>query len=147
MLPFFGHYLVVTRAAVRLLGAPAFEALARFYDQVEDEYMPGGPPQSPVYDSFAMQFVLSAVPQGTANETPYSVLAHLLLRDPSRARLQSMAQSLAESRFDLYRVKGASSHARAPFARRGRELKQPLHVMRAGNSPQAASSPTVIRSG
>jgi len=110
VLPFFGHYLAVTRAAVQLLGAPAFEVLARFHDQVEDEYMPGGPPQSPVYDSFAMQFVLSAVPQGIANETPYSVLARLLLRDPSRARLQSMAQSLADSRFDLYRVKGASSH-------------------------------------
>lgn len=110
VLPFFGHYLVVTRAAVQLLGAPAFDALTRFHDQIEDEYMPGGPPQSPVYDSFAMQFVLSAVPQGIANETPYSVLARLLLRDPSRARLQSMAQSLADSRFDLYRVKGASSH-------------------------------------
>ena len=104
VLPFFGHYCAVTRAAVQLLGAPAFGALARFHDQVEDEYMPGGPPQSPVYDSFAIQFVLSAVPQGIANETPYSVLARLLLRDPSRARLQSMAQSLADSRFDLYRV-------------------------------------------
>ena len=109
-MPFFGHYCAVTRAAVQLLGAPAFGALARFHDQVEDEYMPGGPPQSPVYDSFAIQFVLSAVPQGIANETPYSVLARLLLRDPSRARLQSMAQSLADSRFDLYRVKSASSH-------------------------------------
>lgn len=109
--PFFGHYRVVTRAAVQLLGAPAFDALARFHDEVEDEYMPGGPPQSPVYDSFAMQFVLSAVPQGIGNETPYSVIARLLLRDPSRARLQSMAQSLADSRFDLYRVKSAGNHA------------------------------------
>jgi len=111
VLPFFGHYCAVTRAAVQLLGAPAFEPLARFHDQVEDEYMPGGPPQSPVYDSFAMQFVLSSVPQGIANETPYSVLARLLLRDPSRARLQAMAQCLADSRFDLYRVKGASTDA------------------------------------
>ncbi|MEI9940175.1 MAG: hypothetical protein WDO69_23395 [Pseudomonadota bacterium] len=61
MAPFFGHYCAVTRAAVRLLGAPAFAALARFHDEVEEEYMPGGPPQSPVYDSFAMQFALSAV--------------------------------------------------------------------------------------
>jgi hypothetical protein len=48
--PFFGHYCAVTRAAVQLLGAPAFAALARFHDEVEEEYMPGGPPQSPVYD-------------------------------------------------------------------------------------------------
>ncbi|MEO7036240.1 MAG: hypothetical protein ABI548_20010, partial [Polyangiaceae bacterium] len=108
--PFFEHYFSVTGAAAQLLGAPAFDALARFHDEVEEEYMPGGPPQSPVYDSFAMQFVLSAVPQGIGNETPYSVIARLLLRDPSRARLQAMAQSLADSRFELYRVKDASGH-------------------------------------
>lgn len=106
--PFFGHYCVVTRAAVQLLGAPAFDRLARFHDEVEDEYMPGGPPMSPVYDSFAMQFVLGAVPQGIGNETSYSVLARLLLRDSSRARLQCMAQSLTDARFELYRVKGAT---------------------------------------
>jgi hypothetical protein len=109
--PFFGHYCVVTRAAVQLLDAPPFDGLARLHDEIEDEYMPGGPPQSPVYDSFAMQFVLSAVPQGIGNETPYSVLARLLLGDPSRARLRSMAQSLADARLELCRVKSASGHA------------------------------------
>jgi hypothetical protein len=107
--PFFGHYCVLVRAATALLAAPAFRSLARFHDEVEDEYMPGGPPQSPVYDSFAMQFVLGSVPQGIGNETPHSVLARLLLRDPSRARLQRMAQSLADARFELYRVKSATS--------------------------------------
>ncbi len=106
--PFFGHYCVVVRAAVGLLGAPAFRSLARFHDEVEGEYMPGRPPQSPVYDSFAMQFVLGSVPQGIGNETPYSVLARLLLRDQSRARLQRMSQSLADARFELYRAKSAS---------------------------------------
>jgi hypothetical protein len=108
--PFFAHYCVVTRAAARLLGAPAFERLARLHEQLEEEYMPGGPPMSPVYDSFAMQFVLGAVPQGIGNETPYSVLARLLLRDPSRARLQCMAQSQADARPDLYRVRSVSGH-------------------------------------
>jgi hypothetical protein len=108
--PFFGHYCVVVRAATALLGAPAFRSLARFHDEVEEEYMPGGPPQSPVYGSFAMQFILGSVPQGLGNETPHSVLARLLLRDPSRARLQRMAQSLADARFELYRVTSASSH-------------------------------------
>jgi hypothetical protein len=108
--PFFGHYFVVVRAAAQLLGAPAFDSLARFRDEVEEEYMPGGPPQSPVYDSFSMQFVLGSVPQGIGNETPYSVLVRLLQRDPSRARLQSMAQSLADARFELYRVRTASDH-------------------------------------
>lgn len=108
--PFFGHYCVVVRAAAQLLGAPAFDSLARFHEEVEEEYMPGGPPQSPVYDSFSMQFVLGSVPQGIGNETPYSVLTRLLQRDPSRARLQSMAQCLADARFELYRVTGAGDH-------------------------------------
>lgn len=108
--PFFGHYCVVVRAAAQLLGAPAFDSLARFHEEVEEEYMPGGPPQSPVYDSFSMQFVLGSVPQGIGNETPYSVLARLLQCDPSRARLQSMAQSLADARFELYRVRTTDDH-------------------------------------
>ncbi|HKY40310.1 MAG TPA: hypothetical protein VJN18_30460 [Polyangiaceae bacterium] len=108
--PFFGHYCVVVRAAAQLLGAPAFDSLARFHDEVEEEYMPGGPPQSPVYDSFSMQFVLGSVRQGIGNETPYSVLARLLQRDPSRSRLQCMAQSLADARFELYRVRSTGDH-------------------------------------
>lgn len=108
--PFFEHYCVVVRAAVQLLAAPAFDVLARLHEDVEEQYMPGGPPQSPVYDSFAMQFVLGCVPQGIGNETPYSVLARLLLRDPTRARLQGMAQCLADARLELYRVKAASAN-------------------------------------
>ncbi len=108
--PFFGHYCVGVRAAAQLLGAPAFDGLARFHDEVEEEYMPGGPPQSPIYESFAMQFVLGSVRQGIGDETPYSVLARLLQRDPSRARLQCMAQSLADARFELYRVRSTGDH-------------------------------------
>jgi hypothetical protein len=110
MQPFFEHYALVVRAAVQLLRAPAFDGLARFHEDLDEEYMPGGPPQSPVYDSFAMQFVLGCVPQGIGNETPFTVLARLLLRDPSRARLQAMAQCLADARFELYRVKSASGN-------------------------------------
>lgn len=108
--PFFEHYCAVSGAAVQLLATPAFEALARFHEEVEDVYMPGGPPRSPVYDSFAMQFVLGSVRQGIGNETPYSVLARLLLRDPSRARLQNMAQSMADATLELCRVKSAKGH-------------------------------------
>jgi hypothetical protein len=109
--PFYGHYCAVIRTAASLLGAPAFASLSRLHEAIQEEYMPGGPPQSPVYDSFAMQFILSAVPQGIGHETPYTVLARLLLRDPSRYRLQQMAQSLADASFDLYRVKTASGHS------------------------------------
>jgi len=108
--PFLAHFRVVVQAAVQLLGAPAFASLSRVHEEVQDEYMPGGPPQSPIYDSFAVQFVLGAVPQGIGSETPYSVLARLLARDPTRARLQSMAQALADARFELYRVTAAGGN-------------------------------------
>lgn len=111
MADFFGHYMTIVGAAAQLLHAPPFDRLARLQAEIEEEYMPGGPSMSPVYDSFAMQFVLGAVPQGIGGETPYSVLARLLLRDPSRARSQLLAQSLAGARFDLYRVTVASGHA------------------------------------
>lgn len=117
--PFFGHYIVLVRAAAQLLGAPPFGGLARLHRAIEEEYTPGGPPLSPVYDSFSMQFVLSAVPQGIGNETPYSVLARLLLRDPSRSRLQLLAQSLSEARFELYRVRSANGYAAELEAVRG----------------------------
>ncbi len=133
--PFFGHYLVTVRAAVLLLDSPPFDGLARFHEQIEDEYMPGGPPQSPVYDSFAMQFVLSAVPQGIGNETPYSVLARLLLADKSRARLQSMAQSLADARFELCRVKSASGHAAE------------IELVRSGSALQVGLTGPFLRDG
>jgi hypothetical protein len=71
-----------------------------------------------------MQLVLGAAPQGPGSETPYSVLARLLLRDPSRARLQRMAQSLADARFELYRVRSAKGNdAEVEPARGGAALR------------------------
>jgi len=104
---FMLHYMALVRTAGKLLGAPPFERLARLYDQLEEEYQPSGPPQSPVYNSYAMQHVLAEVPQGSARETPYSVLARLTQADPRRP-LHELAQTLADSHLDLYRVVGAA---------------------------------------
>jgi hypothetical protein len=101
---FMGHFMAVVRAGKLLLGAPAFERLARLQDELAKVYMPGGPPMSPVYDSYAVQHVLGEIPQGLAGETPYTVLAQLSKGDPARARLQQLAESLAGSHLDLYRV-------------------------------------------
>jgi len=48
--PFFGHYGAVTRAAVRLLGAPAFAALGRFHDQSKTSTCRAVHLRAPVYD-------------------------------------------------------------------------------------------------
>lgn len=102
------HYFAVVRAAVALLDAPAFERLARLSEAIEEEYMPGGPPMSPVYDSFSVQHVLAEVPVGPADETPHSVVAKLTSGSPARSRFHALARALADACFDLYRVVSVS---------------------------------------
>src|SRR4051794_34550119 len=77
----------VLAAALQLLGAPQFERAGRWYDRLKEEFTPGGPPQSPVYDSYATEHVLADVPHGLAGETPCSALAWLTRHDPARERL------------------------------------------------------------
>lgn len=101
---FFHHYMLTIGAAWQLLGAPQFERLARLHEALEEELMPGGPPMSPVYDSYIAQHVLGQIPHGLAGETPLSVLARLTKNDPSRMVLHEMAQALATAHPDLYRV-------------------------------------------
>jgi hypothetical protein len=98
------HYMALTSAAFRLIGAPQFDRLSRLYDRIREEFAPGGPPASPIYESYAIQHILADVPQGLAGETPYSVLARLLQADPSRAPFRLLARALADSHLDLYRV-------------------------------------------
>lgn len=126
---FMGHYMAVVRAAHLLLGAPPFERLGRLRDELEQEYQPGGPPKSPVYDSLLMQHVLGGVPQGLARETPYTVLARLSSGDAARARLHGLAEHLASSHLDLYRVTRVSERVAELLAVRDGE---PLSVQTTG---------------
>ena len=104
---FMSYYMALLRTAGKLLGAPPFERLARLYDQLEQDYQPSGPPQSPVYNSYALQHILAEVPQGVARETPYSVLARLTQTDP-RTGLHELTRTLADSHLDLYRVESTA---------------------------------------
>lgn len=109
-LELMSHYAAVVEIAHLIVGAPPFERLSRLYDALREEYTPDGERgrRSPVYDSHLVMHVLGGVPQGIAGETPFGVLARLLLGDPARARLQGLAQNLAASHLDLYRVTRAS---------------------------------------
>ena len=120
---FMAHQLAVAGAAQLLLGAPAFEGLGRLQDEIESEYEPSAPPQSPIYDSYALQHLLAEVPRGPAGETPYSVLARLSAGDPARARLAALAQSLAASRMELYRVERAAGYEGVLLPLRGGEAQ------------------------
>lgn len=101
---FMSCYMRVIAAAWQLLGAPQFARLAQLYERIEEEFMPGGPPLSPVYDSYASQHILGQVPHGVAGETPYTVLARLTAGHARYEPLHRMARALAESHLDLYRV-------------------------------------------
>lgn len=101
---FFACYTAVARAGWRLIGAPQFERLSQMYDAFEEEFSPGGPPMSPVYDSYATQHMLSEVPHGLANETPYSVLARLASGQLRHLQVHQLAQALVAAHMDLYRV-------------------------------------------
>jgi len=106
---FICHYFALVRAANDLLAAPHFERLLRLHEQIEEAYMPGGPPMSPVYDSFSLQHVLGQVPHGPGDETPFSVMARLTAGDSSRAEFHELARALCVAHVDLYRVTRADA--------------------------------------
>ncbi len=133
---FMLHYKAAVKAAFQLLGAPQFERLSRLQAQIEKDFVPGGPPMSPVYDSYAAQHILAEIPQAPANETPYSVLARLTGVEPARERLHRLARTLADSHFDLYRVTHAeNSSAQIEAVRSGQALSVRLTgpFLRAGD--------------
>ncbi|HEU4578797.1 MAG TPA: hypothetical protein VFS67_11120 [Polyangiaceae bacterium] len=132
---FMGHYTELVRAAHSLLDAPQFERLAWLSEELDDEYSPGGPPLSPIYDSYSVQHVLAEVPQGLARETPYSVLARLLSGDTARTRLCDLARCLADSHLDLYQVLRAS------------ELESELQPVRGGPAFSAQLTGPFLRTG
>lgn len=120
---FMWHYRALLRAAYNLIGGPQLDRLSRLYDRIGAELKPSGPPESPVYESYAVQHVLADVPVGLARETPYSVLAHLIQSDPARLAFLGLARSLAESHHDLYRVLSVQgTHAQLKPLRDGQEL-------------------------
>lgn len=132
---FMAHYMAVVRAGWDLLGAPQFDRLSRLYAQIEEEFVPGGPPMSPVYDSYASQHILAEVPHGPANETPYSVLARLTSADPARERLSRLARALADSYMDLYRVT------------RAEDLSADLERVRGGEALSVRTTGPFLRTG
>ncbi|MEY4550232.1 MAG: hypothetical protein RL685_6427, partial [Pseudomonadota bacterium] len=123
MRTFMWHYRALLRAAYHLIGGPQFDRLSRLYDRIGAELKPSGPPESPVYESYAIQHILADVPVGLARETPYSVLARLIQNDPARQAFLGLARSLADSHHDLYRVLSVQgTHAQLKLLRDGREL-------------------------
>jgi len=110
--PFFAHYTTLVRTAVMLLQLPQLNTLMRRFEAIEEEFMPGGPPMSPVYDSYHTVHVVCDDALGAAAETPASIIARLTAGDPTRAAFHALASAMHASHLDLYealRAEGTSA--------------------------------------
>ena len=106
---FLAHYMLVFQAAGALLTIPAFEQLVRQHEQLADEFMSGGPPVSPLYDSYSSVHALVEIPVGIGSETPMSVLARLTVGSFEHRSVHQLASEIALSHLDLYRANEVES--------------------------------------
>ena len=101
---FLAHYMLVARAGWALLSTPPFASLARQHERLEDEFMSGGPPTSPIYDSYSSFHTLVEIPVGIGSETPMTVLARLTASNIEHRNVHLLATEVAASNLDLYRA-------------------------------------------
>jgi len=120
---FLAHFIVVVKGASAVVKAPQFASVDRFEGQMDELFGCGGPPESPLYDSYSTMHVLCEIPTGIADETPMSVVARLSAGDSARAALAKLAEEAAASHLDLYRTQRAGAHEAAlVHVRSGRSL-------------------------
>jgi hypothetical protein len=93
-----------------LLGTRALRKAAEQLTAAEEEYAPGGPPMSPILDSVFMSWSLADLPIGPARETLCSIVAEIGPVLGIHPPLMAAAQTLASSRFSVYRVRELSAH-------------------------------------
>jgi len=120
---FLAHQLTISEAAMALVALPPFQGLNRQADLLEEEFMSGGPPMSPIYDSYSVIHLLAEIPVGMAGETPMGVLARLTATSPQHRELHLLALQFASSHLDLYRALSVTpSTAHLVHLRSGRKL-------------------------
>jgi hypothetical protein len=93
-----------------LLGTATLRKHALRVEAADEEYMPGGPPSSPILDSVFVTWWMADLGIGPQRESLVSVLAQVgpLLGFPSR--LCECASALAQSRMGAYRVTELGTH-------------------------------------
>lgn len=132
---FMLHYFAVVHAAGALLETPPFATLSRQMAALEEEYMPGAPPMSPVYHSMHMQHVLGELPVGVGDETPLSVVVKLTSGAAGLSRFHALARALADSFRDVYLVKSA------------KQLRAEISPLRGGDSLAIGTTGPFLRTG
>jgi len=120
---FLSLYMLVFQAGWSLFQMPPFESLTRQHERLEDEFMSGGPPASPIYDSYSAIHTLAEIPVGIGSETPMTVLARLTASNLEHRRVHLLAARVASSYLDLYRAKEVNgATANIVHARSGAEI-------------------------
>jgi hypothetical protein len=120
---FLSHYMLICRAGWQLLSEPAFESLARQHERLENDFMSGGPPISPIYDSYSALHTLAEIPVGIGSETPLTVLTRLTSGSIEYRNVNVIASAVASSYLDLYRaVRAEGLVAELVHVRSGVEL-------------------------
>lgn len=92
------------KGVTALTGLHALRKLGPRIDQAEEEYMPGGPPMSPVLDSVFMMWWMADLPAGPGRETLLGIFAEIAPMLSSPPWLAACARALASSRLGVYRV-------------------------------------------
>ncbi|MGC4068374.1 MAG: hypothetical protein QM784_27765 [Polyangiaceae bacterium] len=123
-LEFLAGYMTLTQAASVLMSLPPFRAVADQYERLEDEFSSGGPPKSPIYDSYSMMHALVEIPVGVASETPMGVMARLTAGSEVHRVLHELAVELAQSHLDFYRaIECEGTTATLVHVRSGQEMR------------------------
>lgn len=92
-----------------LLGTHALRKAADSLASAEQEYEPGGPPLSPIFDSVFTTWSLADMPMGPQRETLCSVVAETGAALGLPVPLIAAARTLAASRFGVYAVRDLGS--------------------------------------
>lgn len=87
-----------------LLGSPSLRKVRHKIDAAQEEYMPGGPPMSPLLDSTYVSWYMADLHIGPRKETLCSILCDLapLLRLPDE--IVEVARRFERTHLDIYRA-------------------------------------------
>lgn len=103
------HFLALSELGVSLLGLWTLRKLADRIDRFEETYMPGGPPMSPVLDSFFAHWWLADAPVGATREPLAATVADVAHAYRAPRVLVEAARTMAQSFRGFYVVKGRTS--------------------------------------
>jgi len=103
-------FAILSRLGQALLHSRTLHKLAERIENADDEFMPGGPPSSPILDSAFMSWAFMDLGAGPRRESLFGILADIGPALELPQALCDTARLLAQSRLGIYRVKEVGPH-------------------------------------